>query len=227
MVSIKLKRKSNNICPVPGTKRWLSLFLSSCLRRVLSTLLGTRRCSVNPVSSASPCPHTSQGRNSPSITCRPVERRSRVGNRENRRCFFPGSLTGLALFSGAVSCYMKSLIILRAMCFQVTPQKLAITSWIFLKETHPSHVWAPTQDQTLTMASWHLRRKSWRWGTTLQNTARKAVSAQGQTTTAAGIITEWSHRCNIIKGMAKLYPRAGPLSKNTIHIDTKKKKLLR
>lgn len=63
--------------------------------------------------------------------------------------------------------------------------------------------------------------------TTLQNMARKAVSAQGQTTTAAGIITEWSHWCNIIKGMAKLYPRAGPLSKNTIHIDTKKKKLLR
>ena len=88
--------------------------------------LAHRRCSVNTVPSPCPCSHTSQGRNSPSIICRPGERRSRVGSWENRGCFFPGSLIGPALLSGAVSGYMMSLIILRATCFQVIPQTLVI-----------------------------------------------------------------------------------------------------
>lgn len=44
---------------------------------------------------------------------------------------------------------MKSLIILCAVRFQVTPKKLATPSWIFLKETEPSQAWAPTEDLTL------------------------------------------------------------------------------
>lgn len=89
----------------------------------------------------------------------------------------PGSLTGLALFCGAVSCYMKSLILLRVMCFQVTPQALAIPSGIFLKETQSSCVWAPTEDKNLTLASQHLGRKSCRLSRSLQNMDKKAVPA--------------------------------------------------
>lgn len=109
------------------------------IMKVPSTLLGTQEmpsgCSF-PFLPHTPKPHRAQP---PLWHLQPCEEEVCGRKWESRGCFSPGNLTGLALFSGTVSCSIKSFIIPCAKFFQVTPQKLVTPSWIFLKETE-SHV---------------------------------------------------------------------------------------